>query len=198
MNFNNFTIKSQEAVQKAVDMATRRSQQVIEPTHLLLGVMDVGESLIGYLFQKLGVNTVMLKSALDREVESLPKVSGGEPFLSRESNMALQKAVDYSSKLGDQFVPLEAIIMAILQTSCTASTLMKDAGIAEKELGLAIDELRKGQKVKDASAEDTYNRKDCHCRRTGASYRAGRRTRESENETDIFARYGGIGCRCQI
>ena len=82
MNFNNFTIKSQEAVQKAVDMATRRSQQVIEPTHLLLGVMDVGESLIGYLFQKLGVNTVMLKSALDREVESLPKVSGGEPFLS--------------------------------------------------------------------------------------------------------------------
>ena len=157
MNFNNFTIKSQEAVQKAVDMATRRSQQVIEPTHLLLGVMDVGESLIGYLFQKLGVNTVMLKSALDREVESLPKVSGGEPFLSRESNMALQKAVDYSSKLGDQFVPLEAIIMAILQTSCTASTLMKDAGIAEKELGLAIDELRKGQKVKDASAEDTYN-----------------------------------------
>lgn len=157
MNFNNFTIKSQEAVQKAVDMATRRSQQAIEPTHLLLGVMDVGESLIGYLFQKLGVNTVMLKSALDREVESLPKVSGGGPFLSRESNMALQKAVDYSSKLGDQFVPLEAIIMAILQTSCTASTLMKDAGIAEKELGLAIDELRKGQKVKDASAEDTYN-----------------------------------------
>ena len=77
MNFNNFTIKSQEAVQKAVDMATRRSQQAIEPTHLLLGVMDVGESLIGYLFQKLGVNTVMLKSALDREVESLPKVSGG-------------------------------------------------------------------------------------------------------------------------
>lgn len=157
MNFNNFTIKSQEAVQKAVDMATRRSQQAIEPTHLLLGVMDVGESLIGYLFQKLGVNTVMLKSALDREVKSLPKVSGGEPFLSRESNMALQKAVDYSSKLGDQFVPLEAIIMAILQTSCTASTLMKDAGIAEKELGLAIYELRKGQKVKDASAEDTYN-----------------------------------------
>ena len=157
MNFNNFTIKSQEAVQKAVDMATRRNQQSIEPTHLLLGVMDVGESLIGYLFQKLGVNTSLLKTALDREVDSLPKVSGGEPYLSRESNTVLQKAVDYSSKLGDQFVPLEAIIMAILQTSCTASKILKDAGVAEKELGLAIDELRKGQKVKDASAEDTYN-----------------------------------------
>ena len=157
MNFNNFTIKSQEAVQKAVDMATRRNQQSIEPTHLLLGVMDVGESLIGYMFQKLGVNTSLLKTALDREVDTLPKVSGGEPYLSRESNTVLQKAVDYSSKLGDQFVPLEAIIMAILQTSCTASKILKDAGVAEKELGLAIDELRKGQKVKDASAEDTYN-----------------------------------------
>ena len=157
MNFNNFTIKSQEAVQKAVDMATRRNQQSIEPTHLLLGVMDVGESLIGYLFQKLGVNTSLLKTALDREVDTLPKVSGGEPYLSRESNTVLQKAVDYSSKLGDQFVPLEALIMAILQTSCTASKILKDAGVAEKELGLAIDELRKGQKVKDASAEDTYN-----------------------------------------
>lgn len=157
MNFNNFTIKSQEAVQKAVDMATRRNQQSIEPTHLLLGVMDVGESLIGYLFQKLGVNTSLLKTALDREVDSLPKVSGGEPYLSRESNTVLQKAVDYSSKLGDQFVPLEALVMAILQTSCTASKILKDAGVAEKELGLAIDELRKGQKVKDASAEDTYN-----------------------------------------
>ncbi len=157
MNFNNFTIKSQEAVQKAIDMATRRNQQSIEPTHLLLGVMDVGESVVGYLFQKMGVNTALLKSSLERELETLPKVSGGEPYLSRESNTALQKAVDYSAKLGDQFVPLEAIIMAILQTSCTASKLLIDAGVAEKELGLAIDELRKGQKVKDASAEETYN-----------------------------------------
>ena len=157
MNFNNFTIKSQEAVQKAIDMATRRNQQSIEPTHLLLGVMDVGESVVGYLFQKMGVNTALLKSSLERESETLPKVSGGEPYLSRESNTALQKAVDYSAKLGDQFVPLEAIIMAILQTSCTASKLLIDAGVAEKELGLAIDELRKGQKVKDASAEETYN-----------------------------------------
>ena len=157
MNFNNFTIKSQEAVQKAVDMATRHNQQSIEPTHLLLGVMDVGESLVGYLFQKLGVNTSLLKSSLDRELEMLPKVSGGEPYLSRESNTVLQKAVDYSAKLGDQFVPLEAIVMAVLQTSCTASKLLKDVGVAEKELGLAIDELRKGQKVKDASAEETYN-----------------------------------------
>lgn len=157
MNFNQFTVKSQEAVQKALEMASRRGQQSIEPTHLLRGVMEVGDSLTAYLFQKLGANGNMLRMALDREIESLPRVSGGEPYLSRESNTVLQKAEEYSSKLGDRFVPLEAIVMAILQTKCTASTLMKDAGIAEKELGAAIDELRKGQTVKDAGAEDTYN-----------------------------------------
>ena len=157
MNFNQFTVKSQEAVQKALEMASRRGQQSIEPTHLLRGVMEVGDSLTAYLFQKLGANGNMLRMALDREIESLPRVSGGEPYLSRESNTVLQKAEEYSSKLGDRFVPLEAIVMAILQTKCTASTLMKDAGISEKELGAAIDELRKGQTVKDAGAEDTYN-----------------------------------------
>ncbi len=157
MNFNNFTIKSQEAVQKAVEITSANGQQAIEPVHLLKGVVDVGESLVNYIFQKLGVNVNLLKTAVDREIASLPKVSGGEPYLSREANAVLQKASDYSSKMGDQFVALESILMALLQTKSSASSFMKDAGISEKELGAAIDELRKGQSVKDASAEDTYN-----------------------------------------
>ena len=157
MNFNNFTIKSQEAVQKAVEITSANGQQAIEPVHLLKGVVDVGESLVNYIFQKLGVNVNLLKTAVDREIASLPKVSGGEPYLSREANAVLQKASYYSSKMGDQFVALESILMALLQTKSSASSFMKDAGINEKELGAAIDELRKGQSVKDASAEDTYN-----------------------------------------
>ena len=157
MNFNNFTIKTEEAVQKAVGITTANGQQAIVPVHLLKGVVDVGESLVNYIFQKLGVNVNLLKTAVDREIASLPKVSGGEPYLSREANAVLQKASDYSSKMGDQFVALESILMALLQTKSSASSFMKDAGINEKELGAAIDELRKGQSVKDASAEDTYN-----------------------------------------
>ena len=107
MNFNNFTIKSQEAVQKAVEITSANGQQAIEPVHLLKGVVDVGESLVNYIFQKLGVNVNLLKTAVDREIASLPKVSGGEPYLSREANAVLQKASDYSSKMGDQFVALE-------------------------------------------------------------------------------------------
>ena len=157
MNFNNFTIKSQEAVQKAVEITSANGQQAIEPVHLLKGVIDVGENLVNYIFQKLGINVNLLKTAVDREIASLPKVSGGEPYLSRDANTVLQKAADYSSKMGDQFVALESILMALLQTKSSASSFMKDAGMNEKELGAAIDELRKGKSVKDASAEDTYN-----------------------------------------
>ena len=157
MNFDNFTIKSQEAVQKAVQIARDHNEQSIEPVHLLKGILQVGESLTSYLFQKLGVNAGLLNSQLDREIESLPKVSGGEPYLSREANDALQKAIDYSQKLGDQFVALEAMLMGLFLTKSSASSFLKDAGITEKELGAAIDELRKGKKVTEASAEDTYN-----------------------------------------
>ena len=157
MNFDNFTIKSQEAVQKAVQIARDHNEQSIEPVHLLKGILQVGESLTSYLFQKLGVNAGLLNSQLDREIESLPKVSGGEPYLSREANDALQKAIDYSQKLGDQFVALEAMLMGLFLTKSSASSFLKDAGVTEKELGAAIDELRKGKKVTEASAEDTYN-----------------------------------------
>lgn len=157
MNFNNFTIKSQEAVQKAVEITQRHGNQAIEPVHLMKGVIDTGENVVEYLFQKAGANMQLLKNNIDREIEMLPKVSGGEPYLSRESNEVLQKATDYSSKNGDQFVALESILMALLLVKCNVSTFMKDAGITEKALGAAIDDLRKGKKVTDASAEQTYN-----------------------------------------
>ena len=157
MNLNNFTIKSQEAIQKAVEIANRNSNQSIETLHLLKGVMEVDGSVAEFLFNKLGVNVNQLTYSINREIEMLPKVSGGEPYLSRESNEVLTKAEDYSNKCGDQFVAMESIIMALLLVKNRVSQFLKDAGITEKGLGSAIDELRKGKKVNDASAEQTYN-----------------------------------------
>jgi len=157
MNLNNFTIKSQEAVQQAIQLVSSNNQQVIEPEHLLKAVIMTGESMVNFLFQKLGVNTQNLNLVLDRQIESYPKVSGGEPYLSREANAVLQKAIDYSGKMGDQYVSLEHIILALLTERSTASQILKDAGVTEKELSLAIEELRKGNKVNSQSAEDTYD-----------------------------------------
>ena len=156
MNFNNFTIKSQEAVQQAVQLVTQRGQQSIEAVHLLKAVIMIGESVTNFLFQKLGVNIANLNRVLDNEIASLPKVSGGEPYLSNEANQVLQKAIDYSSKLGDQYVSLEPILLALLTEKSNASQILKDAGVTEKELRQAIAELRKGDKVTSQSAEDTY------------------------------------------
>lgn len=157
MNLNNFTIKSQEAVQQAVQLTTQHNQQVIEPVHLLKAVIMTGESVTNFLFQKLGVNIQNINLVLDRQIESYPKVSGGEPYLSNESNAVLQKAIDNSGKMGDQYVSLEHIIMALLTQKSTASQMLKDAGMTEKELTLAIAELRKGNKVNSQSAEETYD-----------------------------------------
>ena len=156
MNLNNFTIKSQEAVQQAVQLVTRNNQQAIEPEHLLKAVIMTGESVTNFLFQKLGINIPNLNRVLDRQIESLPKVSGGEPYLSNDANKVLQKAIDYSSKMGDQYVSLEPIILALFTENSTASRILKDAGVTEKELRQAIEELRKGNKVTSQSAEDTY------------------------------------------
>ena len=156
MNLNNFTIKSQEAVQQAVQLVARNNQQAIEPEHLLKAVILTGESVTNFLFQKLGVNIPNLNRVLDRQIESLPKVSGGEPYLSNDANKVLQKAIDYSSKMGDQYVSLEPIILALFTENSTASRILKDAGVTEKELRQAIEELRKGNKVTSQSAEDTY------------------------------------------
>ena len=156
MNFNNFTIKAQEAVQKAIDLAQGNSQQMIEPAHLLKGVMLVGENVTSFLFQKLGVNPQNLERVLDKEIESFPRVSGGEPMLSRETNAIFQKATTFTSKMGDQFVSLEHLLLAILDEKNSASQMMKDAGISLNQLQAAIQDLRKGEKVTSQSAEDTY------------------------------------------
>jgi len=156
MNFNNFTIKSQEAVQQAVNLVQTNGQQAIEPEHLLAGVLKVGENVTNFLFQKLGMNGQQIATVLDRQIASLPKVSGGEPYLSRDTNEVLQKAVEYSKELGDEYVSLEAIILALLNVKSTVSTMLKDAGMTDKELRAAISELRQGQKVTSQSSEDTY------------------------------------------
>lgn len=156
MNFNNFTIKAQETVQQAVNVVQSRGQQAIEPVHLLLSLMKVGENVTHFIFQKLGMNAQQIASVLDRQIESLPRVSGAEPYLSREANEVLLKATQYSKEMGDEFVSLEPILLALLTVKSTAASILKDAGMTEKELREAIAELRKGEKVTSPSSEDTY------------------------------------------
>ena len=156
MNFNNFTIKSQEAVQQAIQLVQSRGQQAIEPEHLLAGVLKVGENVTNFIFQKLGMNGQQIATILDRQIASLPKVTGGEPYLSRGANEVLQKAVEFSKLLGDEYVSLEAILLAILNVKSTASTILKDAGMNDKDLRTAINELRQGKNVTSQSSEDTY------------------------------------------
>ena len=157
MNFNNFTIKSQEAIQKAVEITRGAGQQSIEPVHLLKGVIEEGEALVKFIFQKIGANIASVNMQIDRAIDSLPKVSGSEPYLSRSSNDVLQKALDIAKKQGDEYVTLEAILLALFDINSQASTILKDAGLSDKELKAAIDELRKGKKATDQSAEETYN-----------------------------------------
>ena len=158
MNFNNFTIKSQEAIQLAVEITRQNSGQAIEPVHLLKAVIDKGESVVKFIFQKLGANQNLIISQVEKGIASQPRISGGgEQYLSRESNDVLQKAVDYSKKLGDEYVTLESLLMALFLVNSQASTILKDAGVTEKELNSAIMELRKGNKATNQSAEDTYN-----------------------------------------
>ena len=157
MNFNNFTIKSQEAIQKAVEITRSSGSQAVEPVHLLKGVMSEGESLVKFIFAKIGANIGAVTSQVDREIAALPKVSGGEPYLSRESNDVLQKALDIAKKQGDEYVTLEALLSAIFEINSPASKILKDAGLGASELQSAIAELRKGKKATDQSAEETYN-----------------------------------------
>ena len=156
MNFENFTIKVQEAIQEAVNLAQRNGQQAIEPEHLICGIMKVGENVTNYIFQKLGVNTQQLTTLLNHQVMSLPKVQGGEPYLSRDSNTVLQKAEDYAKEMSDEFISIEALLLALFNVKSAVSSILKDTGITEKELKSAIQELRKGAKVTSKSSEDTY------------------------------------------
>lgn len=157
MNFNQFTIKSQEAIQKAVDYTTSHGGQSVEPVHLLRAVVEVGDSLVDFIFQKLSISKQSLLQWCERSISSQPRVSGGEPYLSREVNQVLQRAKEYSDKLGDRFVAIEALLMALLLVKSEASAYLVDAGATEKGIGAAIDELRRGKKVTDQGAENTYD-----------------------------------------
>ncbi len=156
MNFNNFTIKAQEAVQEAVNQVQSRGQQAVEPLHLLSGVLRQGENVIKFIFQKLGISTTSVTQQVNAEIDKLPHVQGGEPYLSRESNEVLQKAIDYSKQMGDEFVSIEPLLLALLNVNSTAATILKQEGMNEKDLRAAIQELRKGSTVNSQSAEDQY------------------------------------------
>ena len=157
MNMNNFTIKSQEAIQHAFQIAQSNNQQAVEPVHLLHGLMHSAENISTFLLKKLGVNIPVLHQALNKIVESYPKVSGGENYLSSNASQALQKALALAQEMGDQYVSVEHILLGLLEVKDSASQLMKDNGISKKELKLAIEELRKGSKVDSQTAEDKFN-----------------------------------------
>jgi len=157
MNFNNFTIKSQEAVQKAMEIAAAQQNQAIETSHILKGMLLVDENVIPYLLKKLNVNPDAFTPALDRILDAYPKVSGGEQYLSNDASKALQKATALSQEAKDEFVSLEHLLLGILSVNNTTSRLLKEQGVTEKDLKTAIRELRKGETVKSQNAEETYN-----------------------------------------
>lgn len=174
MTFDKFTIKAQEAIQEAVNLAQRAGQQSIEPVHLLKGVISKGKDVTNYIFQKLGVNAQQIETLVDQEIAHLPKVQGGEPYLSRESNDVLQRAMDVAQKGGDEFVSIEPVLLALLTVNSTASRIMKDAGMNEKDMQAAINELRQGQKVQSQSADENYQSLSKYAKNLVEEARAGK------------------------
>ena len=157
MNLNNFTIKGKDTINQAAQTALAMSNQAIETGHLLKALFQTAENITSFLFQKLGANTPMLLKALDKILESYPKVTGGQPYLSNTSNAALQKAISHASKMGDQYVSVEHLLLGLIEANDQVSNMLNDSGISKNELIKAIEELRRGAKVNSESAEDTYN-----------------------------------------
>ena len=157
MNFNNFTTKSQEVIQRAISMTRQANQQQIEPVHLLKAIITEGESVVKFIFQKTGISTSNISAKVDEEIRRLPKVDGGDQYFSRDTDSVFDKAVDISQKQGDSFVSIEILLQALFNVNSTASKILKDAGLTCDDLNSAISELRKGKNVTDQSAEETYN-----------------------------------------
>ena len=174
MTLENFTIKAQEAVQEAVNSAQRASQQVIEPVHILKGVMEKAPDVVTFIFQKLGVNNQHFSQLVDSEMQHLPRVQGGQPYLSNEANQVLVKAQDISKQWGDQFVSVEPVLLALLEVNSTASRMMKDAGMNAKDMEKAIQELRQGQKVQSQSADENYQSLSKYAKNLVEDARAGK------------------------
>jgi len=174
MNFNQFTIKAQEAVQHAQQITAQNGQQAMESGHLLKGVLEVDENVLPYLFRKLSVNTVALEAALDRIVQSYPKVTGGQPYLGNSGQQALNKATSLMTEMKDEFVSIEHIALGILAGNDSVSRLLKDSGLNEKDLKSAITELRKGERVTSQTSEDTYNALNKYARNLNEAARIGK------------------------
>ena len=156
MTFDKFTIKAQEIVQAAVNKGQSLGQQTIEPVHLLAGVMDKGKDITNFLFQKLGVNPQRIETLVDSELNHLPRVQGGEPYFSNDTQQVLNRAQDFATRMGDEFVSVEPLLLALLSVNSTASRILKDAGITESELRKAVMELRQGQKVESQSGDENF------------------------------------------
>ena len=174
MTLDKFTIKAQESVQEAVNTAQRNGQQTIEPVHLLAGIMNKAKDVTNFLFQKLGVNSQQIDMLVQSELQHLPRVQGGEPYLSSATNGVLLKAQDYAQKAGDEFVSVEPLLLALLTDGQTAGRILKDAGITEKDLRAAIKELRQGQKVQSQSADDNYQSLEKYAKNLVALARQGK------------------------
>ena len=157
MNFNNFTIKSQEAIQQAFEVAQAKQNQAIETGHILKGLFQEAENVVGFLLKKVGANPAVILQTVDRIVDSYPKVSGGEAYLSSDSNKALQKSIALMQEMGDQFVSVEHILMGILESGDTISRMLKDSGVIKNDLLAAVKELRNGAKVDSQTAEDKFD-----------------------------------------
>lgn len=157
MNLNSFTIKAQEAIQQAFMIAHEHNQQAIETDHLLLGMAQQAESVTNFLLKKCGVNVQNFLQVIEKNIDSFPKVTGGDQYLSSESNKALQKSIEISHKLGDQYVPAEVILLGLLDVKDRTSQIMKDAGLNEHDLETAIKEMRKGNSVSSQSSDNTYD-----------------------------------------
>lgn len=156
MTFDKFTIKAQEVVQEALNTAQRSGQQSIEPMHLLKALLVKAKDVTTFIFQKLGVNATQVESVADAELQRLPRVQGGQPYLSNDTNAVLQRAQDFATKNGDEFTSVEPILLALLQVNSTASRILKDAGMTEADTVKAIQELRQGEKIHSQSADENF------------------------------------------
>ena len=174
MTFDKFTIKAQEVVQEAITLAQRNTQQSIEPVHLFKGAMTKAKDVADFIFNKVGANTSQIDILAQREMEHLPKVSGGEPYFANDTQKVLQKAEALSSEMGDEFVSIEILFMALLMVDSSVSRIMKDAGITEKAMRAAVNELRKGQKVTSQSADDNYRSLEKYAKNLVEDARAGK------------------------
>jgi len=174
MTFDKFTIKAQEAIQEAVSAASQHGQQAVEPVHLLKGVMVKGKDMFQFVVQKMGANASQINMLIDQEIQHLPRVQGGQPYLSADSQKVMEEALQVSSKQGDEFVAIEALLLALMKVDSTASRILKDGGLTQKELASAIEQLRGGSKVSSQSGDENYRALEKYAKNLVAQARAGK------------------------